>query len=155
MCCDNGFSCFYLLTRTKSVFFIFLYSLFSTIEYYYQKTGFIAIATCVCAVLNLVLNYFGIKMYGYYAAGYTTLICYVCLAFFHYIFYKKALKEVGNEENMYDVKLCVVLSVTVLAVMLIMALTYQYSWVRYGFFVLLFSAIRLKIRLFPLESEKK
>lgn len=53
-----------------SVFFIFLYSLFSTIEYYYQKTGFIAIATCVCAVLNLVLNYFGIKMYGYYAAGF-------------------------------------------------------------------------------------
>ena len=75
-------------------------------------------------------------MYGYYAAGYTTLICYVGLALLHYVFYKKALKEVGNAENMYDVKLCVVLSVTVLAVMLIMALTYQYSWVRYGFFVL-------------------
>ena len=120
-----------------SVFFIFLYSLFSTIEYYYQKTGFIAIATCVCAVLNLVLNYFCIKMYGYYAAGYTTLICYVGLALLHYVFYKKALKEVGNAENMYDVKLYVVLSVTVLAVMLIMALTYQYSWVRYGCFVLM------------------
>jgi len=118
-----------------SVFFIFLYSLFSTIEYYYQKTGFIAIATCVCAVLNLVLNYFGIKMYGYYAAGYTTLICYVCLAFFHYIFYKKALKEVGNEENMYDVKLIVSLSAIVIAIMIIMALTYSQTWIRYGLLI--------------------
>ena len=118
-----------------SVFFIFLYSLFSTIEYYYQKTGFIAIATCVCAVLNLVLNYFGIKMYGYYAAGYTTLICYVCLAFFHYIFYKKALKEVGNEKNMYDVKLIVSLSAIVIAIMIIMALTYSQTWIRYGLLI--------------------
>ena len=114
-----------------SVFFIFLYSLFSTIEYYYQKTGFIAIATCVCAVLNLILNYFGIKMYGYYAAGYTTLICYVSLALLHYAFYKKALKEVGNEENMYDVKLIVFLSAIVIAIMIIMALTYNQTWIRY------------------------
>ena len=115
-----------------SVFFIFLYSLFSTIEYYYQKTGFIAIATCVCAILNLILNYFGIKMYGYYAAGYTTLICYVGLALLHYIFYKKVLKEVGYEENMYDVKLIVFSSVIVISIMIIMVLTYGQVWIRYG-----------------------
>lgn len=115
-----------------SVFFIFLYSLFSTIEYYYQKTGFIAIATCVCAILNLILNYFGIKMYGYYAAGYTTLICYVGLALLHYIFYKKVLKEVGYEENMYDVKLIVFSSFIVISIMIIMVLTYGQVWIRYG-----------------------
>lgn len=115
-----------------SVFFIFLYSLFSTIEYYYQKTGFIAIATCVCAILNLILNYFGIKMYGYYAAGYTTLICYVGLALLHYIFYKKVLKEVGYEENMYDVKLIIFSSVIVISIMIIMVLTYGQVWIRYG-----------------------
>lgn len=118
-----------------SVFFIFLYSLFSTIEYYYQKTGFIAIATCICAVANLILNYIFINMYGYYAAGYTTVVCYIGLAYLHYFFYRKVSKE-EDCGNTYDGKLCVILSVTVLAVMLIMALTYQYSWVRYGFFVL-------------------
>lgn len=118
-----------------SVFFIFLYSLFSTIEYYYQKTGFIAIATCICAVANLILNYIFINIYGYYAAGYTTVVCYIGLAYLHYFFYRKVSRE-EDCGNIYDGKLCVTLSVTVLAVMLIMALTYQYSWVRYGFFVL-------------------
>lgn len=118
-----------------SVFFIFLYSLFSTIEYYYQKTGFIAIATCICAVANLILNYIFINIYGYYAAGYTTVVCYIGLACLHYFFYRKVSKE-EDCGNIYDGKLCVILSVTVLAVMLIMALTYQYSWVRYGFFAL-------------------
>lgn len=118
-----------------SVFFIFLYSLFSTVEYYYQKTGFIAIATCICAVANLILNYIFINIYGYYAAGYTTVVCYIGLAYLHYFFYRKVSRE-EDCGNIYDGKLCVTLSVTVLAVMLIMALTYQYSWVRYGFFVL-------------------
>ena len=118
-----------------SVFFIFLYSLFSTIEYYYQKTGFIAIATCICAVANLILNYIFINIYGYYAAGYTTVVCYIGLACLHYFFYRKVSKE-EYCGNIYDGKLCVILSVTFLAVMLIMALTYQYSWVRYGFFAL-------------------
>ena len=40
-----------------SVFFVFLYSLYSTIEYYYQQTGYIALATTLSAVLNLVLNF--------------------------------------------------------------------------------------------------
>jgi O-antigen/teichoic acid export membrane protein len=69
-----------------SVYFIFLYGMFSTIEYYYQKTVKIAVATFVAAALNIVLNYVFIKSYGYYAAGYTTLVSYMLLAFLHYRF---------------------------------------------------------------------
>ena len=75
-----------------SVYFIFSYNLFSHIEYYYQKTGFIAIATTIAAALNIFLNYIGISRYGYHAAGYTTLICYILLAVCHFIFYKKVIK---------------------------------------------------------------
>ena len=119
-----------------SVFFIFLYSLFSTIEYYYQKTSFIAIATCLCAVVNLILNYVFINLYGYYAAGYTTVVCYIGLALLHYLFYKEVSQK-EECENLYDAKLFFNLSLIVLVVMLIMALTYQYSWVRYGLFAML------------------
>lgn len=60
----------------------------------------------------------------------------LCLfGIFHYIFYKKALKEVGNEENMYDVKLIVSLSAIVIAIMIIMALTYSQTWIRYGLLI--------------------
>ena len=115
-----------------SVFFIFLYSLFSTIEYYYQKTGFIAVATCICAVLNLVLNYICIKIYGYYAAGYTTLICYIGLALLHYIFYKQVLKEEQICNDLYDIKWIILLSVMVIAIMILMAMTYEQLWIRYS-----------------------
>lgn len=119
-----------------SVFFIFLYSLFSTVEYYYQKTGVIAVATCICAVTNLILNYVFIKIYGYYAAGYTTVVCYIGLAFLHYLFYKKVShkEECGN---LFDGRLCIIMSLAVLVIMLIMALTYQYSWVRYCLFMMI------------------
>ena len=126
-----------------SVFFIFLYSLFSTIEYYYQKTSFIAIATCACAVLNLILNYFCIKIYGYYAAGYTTLICYVGLALLHYIFYKKVVKEVGDEENLYDVQLIMLLSIIVISIMIIMVLAYRQVWIRYGLLIAIVSVVMI------------
>ena len=56
-----------------SVYFIFVYSLYSTIEYYYQKTKSIALATTISAILNLLLNTVCIEKFGYYAAGYTTL----------------------------------------------------------------------------------
>ena len=60
------------------------------------------------------------------------MICYVGLALLHYVFYRKALKEVGNEENMYDVKLIMFLSAIVIGIMVIMALTYSQVWIRYG-----------------------
>lgn len=115
-----------------SVFFIFLYSLFSNVEYYYQKTGFIAVATCLSAVLNLLLNYVFIKKYGYYAAGYTTLVCYICLAVFHYIFYRKVMKLQNIKEEIYDKRLILLLSVIVIFVMIIMVVTYRTIVIRYG-----------------------
>ena len=46
-----------------SMFLIFLYSLFSNIEYYFKKTGFIALASIVCAVANLGLNKVFIELF--------------------------------------------------------------------------------------------
>lgn len=118
---------------SASVFFIFLYSLFSTIEYYYQKTGFIARATCSCAVLNLILNYFGIKMYGYYAAGYTTLVCYIALAYAHYLFYKKVLHEKKLENEIYSMKLIFWISLGMVILMVIFVTVYSKILIRYLF----------------------
>ncbi len=44
-----------------------------------KKTSYIAGATAAAAVLNLVLNYWLIPIYGYIAAAYTTLIAYLAL----------------------------------------------------------------------------
>lgn len=118
-----------------SVFFVFLYSLFSTIEYYHQKTSRIALATMGAALVNIVLNYFGIKVFGYYAAGYTTLISYVILSVVHYIFYRMVIKEEGDE-RMFDEKCIVITSIVTLAITILTALTYDFVLVRYSFLLI-------------------
>ena len=114
-----------------SVLFIFLYSLFSTIEYYYEKTKWISTATCICAVLNLILNFVFIKIYGYYAAGYTTLICYIFLAYVHYLFYRKVLSEKKIESEIYDIKLILAVSVGTIVLMFALVVVYKNVLIRY------------------------
>ena len=143
---------------TASVYFIFIYSIFSNIEYYYEKTGFIAIATTISAVLNLVLNYFGIKLFGYYAAGYTTLICYICLAICHYIFYKKVIKEkMPHLKNVYDVKLIFIIGILVLIMMLVMTLIYKFFIIRYAIilFIFIFAFIKRNYIINIIKTLKK
>lgn len=116
-----------------SIYFIFLYGMFSTIEYYYQKTVRIAVATVAAAVLNIGLNFICIRAFGYYVAGYTTLISYMLLAFLHYRFYRSVLEEeMDTDENVYDMKAIILGGALVLSVMFIMILTYKVIWLRYG-----------------------
>ena len=128
---------------TASVYFIFIYSLFSNIEYYYQKTGSIAIATTFSAILNIVLNYFGIIWFGYYAAGYTTLICYICLALCHYMFYKKIIKKkLPNIKDVYDIKIIIIMALIIIGMMIVMSIIYESIIIRYSIiFIILVSMI--------------
>lgn len=122
-----------------SVFFIFLYSMFSTIEYFYQKTVQIAIATVIAAVLNVGLNYIFINLYGYYAAGYVTLLSYIVLALMHFIFYKIIVKDkFGKDKQLYDHKVILLSSVIVLVAMVIMIFTYRSILIRYSIIMLFF-----------------
>ena len=66
-------------------FFAFLFTLPAQIEYYYEKTKAVAVATMAAALVNVVLNWYGINKYGYVAAAYTTLITYFLLFLFHYV----------------------------------------------------------------------
>jgi O-antigen/teichoic acid export membrane protein len=72
-----------------SVLFLFSYDLFAVFEFYYEKTRFIMTASLFAALLNVVLNYIFIKKYGYYAAAYTTLFCYMADVLAHYIFMRR------------------------------------------------------------------
>ena len=74
-----------------------MYSLISTITFYYEKTNLIMLVSCIVAGLNLVLNFIFIRIYGFVAAGYTTLICYIIYFFIHYVIVIRTCKEVGCE----------------------------------------------------------
>lgn len=116
-----------------SVYFIFLYNMFSTIEYYFQKTVYISLATLFSAGINVVLNFIFINIFGYYAAGYITLISYIILSFMHYLFSKKIVKtKLSATQNIYDIKMISLFAVFTLIIMLLLAVMYNSLVLRYG-----------------------
>lgn len=127
-----------------SVYFVFAYSFFAVFEFYYEKTQYIAIATVSGAALNILLNYIFIRLFGYYAAGYTTLACYVLFALYHFYFMRKICKKELDGASPYSTKK--LLAITFIFVILGVAflLTYKFNIVRYAFIVLLFVLVIIK-----------
>lgn len=74
-------------------FLSFLYSMPAVVEYYNEKTKYIAIGTTASAIINIILNYIFILKYNYYAAAYTTLVTYLLNFIFHYILAWKIEKK--------------------------------------------------------------
>ncbi len=127
---------------TMSVFFMFLYSFFALFEFYFEKPHYITIATVTGALTNIVLNYFFIDIYGYYAAGYTTLICYMIYALMHYFFMRKVVNDNMGEIKVYDLRVIVIISTVFILISIALLISYNYFWIRY---ILLLSFIILAI----------
>ena len=114
-----------------SGFFTFLYTFFAVFEFYYKKTKFIAAATMAGAVLNIILNYIFIDAFGYIAAGYTTLICYIIYAICHYIGMNKTCKDNLNNIRPYKTKVLLLISFAFMGIGFIFLFTYNYPIIRY------------------------
>lgn len=115
-----------------SVYFIFSYTFFAVFEFYYEKTKLIATATSAGAVLNIVLNYIFIKIFGYYAAGYTTLVCYMVYAAFHMCFMHKICREQLNNEQPYSLRIYAGITVAFLLFGFTFMASYNYIAIRYA-----------------------
>ena len=116
---------------TISVFLMFCYDLFAKFEFYYEKTLFIMAASILGAALNVILNYVFIKKYGYYAAGYTTLFCYIVFVFAHYAFMKKICVDYLNGIKVYDFRILLVLFGVFLLIGFLLMATYRMPLLRY------------------------
>ena len=116
---------------TVSVYFTFLYNLFATFEYYYEKTGCVMIASVSGAVLNIILNMIFIPKFGFVAAGYTTLLCYVLYAIAHYIFMVRVSRIYMNREKIYDLKIILIIGIGLLLASAIVMLLYPMPILRY------------------------
>ena len=114
-----------------SVFFIFIYVLFSNVEFYYEKTIFATLSSLFVAIVNVGLNYLFIRLFGSLAAGYTTLACYIIFALLHYLNYKVVTKKNADLSNVYDIKFIVILSVIGILCMLACLFLYRYTLIRW------------------------
>lgn len=114
-----------------SVVAMFLCTLFCKLEFYYEQTYFVMIASTAAAVVNIVLNYIFIRKYGYFAAGYTTLICFSIDAVGHYVFMRSISKKYLEGANIYNVKAIVGITLAFLAAGFFLMALYPVAVVRY------------------------
>lgn len=114
-----------------SVFFMYCYDLFAKFAFYYEKTKFVMIASIVGAALNIGLNYLFINAYGYIAAAYTTLICYIVYCVCHYIFMIGVCKTCNEGIIPYDLKKIFGITIMFLCAGFLIMFTYNFSIIRY------------------------
>ncbi len=113
-----------------SMFFVLLFNLFAPVEHFSLKTKFIGIASIISAIANILLNYIFIGLYGYLAAGYTTLVCYIIYAFAHWLYMKKCCCDQGNI-TIFDDKRIVIMAIAVCFIAIVSTFLYRYIVLRY------------------------
>ena len=115
-----------------SVYFMYAYDMFAKFAFYYEKTKVIMTASVIGALLNIILNYIFIKQFGYIAAGYTTLVCFMVYSIAHYVFMRKVCRECCDGEYPYDTKKIVFITAPFLVSGFAFMATYDYPVIRYG-----------------------
>lgn len=121
---------------TMSVYFQFLYSTFALFQFYYEKKILISIASFIGAALNIVLNYIFIPLFGYYAAGYTTLICIAFYAGAHYLLMNRVCKkEYGR--NVFNNRYILFFTLVFVTIGFLLIMTYYNDYIRYAIIAIL------------------
>ncbi len=111
---------------TAGVFFQALYAMYMRLEYFSKKTKMTMIGSITAAVANIILNFVFIRLFGYMAAGYTTLFCYILLFLFH-MFY---CRRIGMK-NIYDDKFILLVSAVLVIFSIVVLVLYSITPMRY------------------------
>ena len=83
--------------------------------------------------LNIILNYIVMPRYGYLAAGYTTLVCYIVYSLNHYLFMEYICKK--QKISIYNKYSILKISGIVLVLMFVSVILYNVMLLRYFFLV--------------------
>lgn len=126
--------------------FIFMYNLFANIEYFYEKTKLVAVASCASAIINIVLNSIFINIFGFIAAGYTTMVCYIMYAIFHYCFMRYILRKQNINVHIYSYGKIWVAAFCGCVLSIGIILLFPYFFIRVGllFIICIFAIINRK-----------
>lgn len=94
---------------TFSIAFTTINNCFAKVELFYEKKYFIMLSSIATATLNVVMNYVFIRMFGYKAASFTTMISYIILSMLHYMVYKKICVIEMEGKQIFDIKIMMVM----------------------------------------------
>lgn len=113
-----------------SVYFIYLYNVLAIPQFYFERTQFLMVSSIIAAIVNIGLNYIFIRLFGYIAAGYTTLACYVIYSIGHYLVSKQVMEKYIPGKKLYDFRLILIVSLIVILLGTFSNLLFEYRIVR-------------------------
>ena len=116
---------------------MFLYPVFGSVEFYYEENKYVTAASCIGAAANILLNYIFINRFGYIAAAYTTLVCYIGFSVCHYYFSVKIMKKNGASSKIYNVYAIVGISTALIIVTLGLTALYDHTVIRWCIIVVI------------------
>ena len=133
----------YVIPPVSVSLILLLYtSFFTNIQFYYEMRFRLTFASIGAAVVNIVLNYLLLPIYGYLVAGYTTLISYVIFCLSNYFMVRKKICKGGELEGVYNLKILFEIFIIFLLMAYVGVILYPYMWARY---ISIFSVILLLI----------
>ena len=114
-----------------SLLLLFYTQLFINVEFYYEEKMMLVWGSIGAAVLNVVLNWWLIPVFGFVAAGYTTLASYVAFAVSNYF----AVKYISRKRNVpfdyFDLKALLIILAVFVALSFTATALYELLIVRY------------------------
>ena len=107
------------------VFMISISNIYSDILIYYKKNSYIMISSIIAACVNVLMNYFGITLFGYKAAAYTTMISYFILGIIQAIVANKVhFAESSDKNHIYNDFAIFMIAISTMAICLLFTLMY-------------------------------
>lgn len=107
------------------------YCMYVNVEQYQKKTKPMAIASLIAALTNFVLNYVFVDLFGYVAAGYTTLASYLVLLVIHML----CVWKMGYAHVFNNMRVLKVIFITIIIAIMQNALL-KMSVIRYVLFAI-------------------
>ncbi|MBR3352180.1 MAG: polysaccharide biosynthesis protein [Lachnospiraceae bacterium] len=123
-----------------SLLLLFYTQLFVNVEFFYEAKKYLVMGSILSAIINVVLNYFLIPVFGYHIAGYTTLISYILFAIGNYYCAMIVCDKNNAKKDMYDYKGLIIIMLLFLFCGIVLTLLYKHMIIRYILIVVVLTA---------------
>lgn len=127
-----------------SVLLLFYTQLFDRVLFYYEKKKYLILGGLIPCIVNLVLNYYLLPVYGFVAAAYTTLISYIIFVLINYYTAKRVLIVNQHINEYYDIKKLFFVFLVLCIMSALVVILYNYILIRIGIVFLLLIVIIFK-----------
>lgn len=118
-----------------SILLLFYAQLFINVEFYYEAKNMLVWGSIGSAIVNIILNALLIPVFGFVAAGYTTLFSYIIFAVANYFAVRHIAKEQELPLDFFDMKALILIFLVFAALSFLAMALYNFFWIRWSIII--------------------